>query len=190
MGDMLANILVSVTSDYYNLEKKMQNLKRKVELLSCQEADMVARLREEERHPGKRRKSVVKYWLSEVASKQKEFESLEAQVNQNSRISRVTLAKYADEMIEEVTGLLDQGIFSEGVVLDFSETIEEKFVTVEWRGQAFKENLETNDIGKALNLDLSDEDDEHKRATKLGWALERKKRFVLMLDDVWTPFLL
>ncbi|CAA2980423.1 probable disease resistance At4g27220 [Olea europaea subsp. europaea] len=199
MGDMLANVLVSVTSDYYNLEKKMQNLKRKVELLSCQEADMVARLREEERHPGKRRKIVVKYWLSEVASKQKEFGSLEAQVNQSSRISRVTLAKRADEMIEEVTGLLDQGIFSEGVVLDFSETIEEKFVTVEWRGQAFKENLEKvrisllgneNDIGKALNLDLSGEDDEHKRAAKLGWALERKKRFVLMLDDVWTPFLL
>ncbi|CAA3018878.1 probable disease resistance At5g63020 [Olea europaea subsp. europaea] len=249
MGDMLANVLVNVASDYYNLEKKVQNLKRKVELLSCQESDMVARLREEELHPGKRRKSVVKYWLSEVVSKQKEFESLEAKVNQNSPISRVTLAKRADEMIEEVTGLLDQGIFSEGVVLDFSETIEEKFVTVEWRGQAFKENLEKvrmsllgnevssigiygmggvgkttlaqciynelknetsfcsnifwftvsqdlnipklqNDIGKALNLDLSGEDDKHKRAAKLGWALERKKRFVLILDDVWTPFLL
>ncbi|CAI9760444.1 unnamed protein product [Fraxinus pennsylvanica] len=247
MSDMLANFAVNVASDYYNLEKKMQNLKRKLELLNCQEADMVARLREEECHPGKRRKSVVKYWLSDVASKQKEFESLETSVNQNSRISRVTLAKCADKMIEEVTGLLDEGIFSGGVVQDVSETIEEKFVTVEWKGQAFKENLETvwtcllgnevssigvygmggvgkttlvqciynelknetmfsgnifwftvsqdlnihklqNDIGKALNLDLSGEDDEHKRAAKLGRALERKKRFVLMLDDVWTPF--
>ncbi|CAA2950215.1 probable disease resistance At4g27220 [Olea europaea subsp. europaea] len=247
MGDMLANIAVNAVSDYYNLERKMQNLKRKLELLNCHEADMVARLREEERNPGKRRKSVVQYWLSEVVSKQKEFESLEAEVNQNSRISRVTLAKHADKMIEEVKELIDQSAFSEGVVLDVSETITEKFLTAEWKGQGFKENFQgvwtyllgnevssigiygmggvgkttlaqciynelknenlfcgnifwftisqdlnihklQNDIGKALNLDLSDEDDEHKRAAKLGCALERRKTFVLMLDDVWNYF--
>ncbi|XP_022893220.1 probable disease resistance protein At1g61300 isoform X1 [Olea europaea var. sylvestris] len=247
MGDMLANIAVNAASDYYNLETKMQNLKRKLELLNCQEADVVARLGEEECLPGKRRKHVVQYWLSEVVSKQKEFESLEADVNQNRRAWRVSLAKRADKMFEEVTILTDQGAFSEGVVLAVSETIKEKFVTAEWKGQGFKEKFHgvwtyllgngvssigiygmggvgkttlaqciynelknenlfygnifwftvsqdlniyklQNDIGKALNLDLFDEDDEHKRAAKLGWALERRKKFVLILDDVWNSF--
>ncbi|CAA2950211.1 probable disease resistance At5g63020 [Olea europaea subsp. europaea] len=247
MGDMLANIAVNAASDYYNLETKMQNLKRKLELLNCQEADVVARLEEEECHPGKRRKHVVQYWLSEVVSKQKEFESLEADVNQYRRAWRVSLAKRADKMFEKVTILTDQGAFSEGVVLAVSETIKEKFVTAEWKGQGFKEKFHgvwtyllgnevssigiygmggvgkttlaqciynelknenlfysnifwftvsqdlniyklQNDIGKALNLDLSDEDDEHKRAAKLGWALKRIKKFVLILDDVWSSF--
>ncbi|XP_022881398.1 putative disease resistance protein At5g05400 [Olea europaea var. sylvestris] len=248
MGDMLANIAVNAASNYNNLDKKMQKLKRKLEHLNSQEADTVDRLRVEERDPQKKRKGVVQYWLNEVASKKNEFESLETEVNQNCRsIWRVNLAKRADEMIKEVTELIDQGTFSEGVVLDISETIEEKFVNAEWKGHTFKENFQTiwtclldnevfrigvygmggvgkttlaqciynklknetlfcgnifwivvsqdlnihklqNDIGKALNLDLSHEDDEHKRAAKLGWALKRKKRFVLMLDDVWTPF--
>lgn len=42
-----------------------------------------------------------------------------------------------------------------------------------------------NDIAKTLHLDLSDENDERKRAARLAWALRRRSNFVLILDDVW-----
>ncbi|KAL2473015.1 putative disease resistance protein [Forsythia ovata] len=247
MSDRLTNAAVDAVCNYYGLEEKMQNLKRKIELLNSQQADVVAMLREAELRPLKKRKSVVQYWLSNVEKKQEEFEFLEQEVNQSRFYSRVQLSKRVDKMIEEVTELVDRSTFPEGIVLDVNETIEEQFVTVEWKHQTFEENLGTiwawlmsyevssigiygmggvgkttlaqsiynklkngtgfcgnifwftvsqdlnihklqNDIAKALNLDISAEDDEHKRAAKLGKALERVKRFVFMFDDVWTSF--
>ncbi|KAL3843609.1 hypothetical protein ACJIZ3_001012 [Penstemon smallii] len=44
-----------------------------------------------------------------------------------------------------------------------------------------------NDIAVALNLDLSTEDNENQRASQLFAALKRRKRFVLIFDDVWNP---
>ncbi|XP_062077955.1 probable disease resistance protein At4g27220 [Humulus lupulus] len=46
-----------------------------------------------------------------------------------------------------------------------------------------------NDIAKVVSLDLSCEDDEKKRASKLLQALMRRKKFVLILDDLWNHFL-
>lgn len=45
-----------------------------------------------------------------------------------------------------------------------------------------------NDIANAVCLDLSYEDDEKKRASKLVQALMRRKKYVLILDDVWNHF--
>ncbi|KAH7544711.1 hypothetical protein FEM48_Zijuj01G0015300 [Ziziphus jujuba var. spinosa] len=46
-----------------------------------------------------------------------------------------------------------------------------------------------NDIAKTVNLDLSNENDERKRAAKLADALTRRNNCVLVLDDVWNHFL-
>ncbi|KAL5716134.1 hypothetical protein ACHQM5_017864 [Ranunculus cassubicifolius] len=43
-------------------------------------------------------------------------------------------------------------------------------------------------VANAIDLDLSNERDEAKRAAILYKALNRAKRFVLILDDVWEPF--
>ncbi|KDP38928.1 hypothetical protein JCGZ_00685 [Jatropha curcas] len=43
-------------------------------------------------------------------------------------------------------------------------------------------------IAKAIYLDLSDEDDEKKRAAKLSKASILKQNFVLVLDDLWNHF--
>ncbi|GMN29527.1 hypothetical protein TIFTF001_041326 [Ficus carica] len=42
-----------------------------------------------------------------------------------------------------------------------------------------------HDIAKAIDLDISKEDDERKRAAQLAWAFQRQKNFILILDDVW-----
>ncbi|EXB37703.1 Disease resistance protein [Morus notabilis] len=46
-----------------------------------------------------------------------------------------------------------------------------------------------NDIAKVVPLDISNEDDEKKRASRLAQALMRRKKLVLILDDVWNHFL-
>uniref|UniRef100_A0A6N2MS66 BED-type domain-containing protein n=1 Tax=Salix viminalis TaxID=40686 RepID=A0A6N2MS66_SALVM len=43
-------------------------------------------------------------------------------------------------------------------------------------------------IAKAINLDLSNEEDEEKRAAKLSKALVTKGKSVLILDDLWNDF--
>uniref|UniRef100_A0A6N2NFX5 Uncharacterized protein n=1 Tax=Salix viminalis TaxID=40686 RepID=A0A6N2NFX5_SALVM len=43
-------------------------------------------------------------------------------------------------------------------------------------------------IAKAVDLDLSNEEDEKKRAVKLSNGLIAKKKFVLILDDLWNHF--
>ena len=47
-----------------------------------------------------------------------------------------------------------------------------------------------NDIATILHLDLSNVDDEKKRAAKLAQALIRRQQSVLILDDVWNHFVL
>ncbi|KAA8535392.1 hypothetical protein F0562_030395 [Nyssa sinensis] len=46
-----------------------------------------------------------------------------------------------------------------------------------------------NEIAKLISLHLSEELDERKRAAKLFHALRRRKKFVVILDDMWKVFL-
>jgi disease resistance protein RPS2 len=45
-----------------------------------------------------------------------------------------------------------------------------------------------NLIAQDIDLDLSNEDNERKRAAKLSKALIKKQRWVLILDDLWDCF--
>ncbi|KAL2473028.1 Disease resistance protein [Forsythia ovata] len=245
MAETLTNIAVEVVRNYNGLKGKVQNLKRKIERLSSQAADVIAMLREAELHSGKKRKREVGDWLTIVENKKKEFESLEKEVNESGFYKRIQMAKYVDKMIEEVAELVELGTFSEGLVLDVHEPKGEPLVTTEWKGQTFEVNLQEilvglrddnvlvigiygmggvgkttlamrihndlltesmflgnvywvtvsmefsihklqNDIAKTLDVDLSKEDDEKKRAAKLSLAFGRMKKFVLILDNVWN----
>ncbi|XP_058106502.1 probable disease resistance protein At5g43730 [Magnolia sinica] len=47
-----------------------------------------------------------------------------------------------------------------------------------------------NGIARAIELDISDKDDEMRRSVKLFEALKCWEKFVIILDDMWKPFLL
>ncbi|CAA3010939.1 probable disease resistance At4g27220 [Olea europaea subsp. europaea] len=245
MAETLMNIAIEVVRKYNSLKDKVQILKRKIERLSSQAADVTIMLREAEIHSSKKRKREVEDWLAIVGKRKKEFESLEKSVNESGFYSRIQLAKLVDKMIEEVAELVEQGTFSEGLVLDVCESKGEPLVTTGWKGQTFEVNLQKvwlslrdakvsgigiygmagvgkttmamhvhndllteslflgnvywitvsqefsihklqNDIAKTLDLDISNEDDEKKRAAKLSLAFRRKKKFVLILDNLWN----
>ncbi|XP_058105937.1 probable disease resistance protein At1g61300 [Magnolia sinica] len=45
-----------------------------------------------------------------------------------------------------------------------------------------------NSIARAIGLELYDEEDEMRRSMKLSDALEYKKKFIIILDDMWKAF--
>ncbi|KAJ7968476.1 Disease resistance protein [Quillaja saponaria] len=45
-----------------------------------------------------------------------------------------------------------------------------------------------NDVARKIDLDLSTSEDETERASKLFEALIRRKRFAIIIDDLWEPF--
>ncbi|XP_059277769.1 probable disease resistance protein At1g61300 [Lycium ferocissimum] len=51
--------------------------------------------------------------------------------------------------------------------------------------QGFSFKRLQDDLAKIVNLDLSDEVDEHRRAAKLNRAFKERKNIVIILDDVW-----
>ncbi|XP_030925819.1 probable disease resistance protein At1g52660 [Quercus lobata] len=67
---------------------------------------------------------------------------------------------------------------------------EKKFDNVIWEtvSKPFNVIKLQQDIACKLNLDLSKVSDETTRASKLNNALEDKKRYVLILDDMWEAF--
>ncbi|CAL5379279.1 unnamed protein product [Camellia sinensis] len=54
--------------------------------------------------------------------------------------------------------------------------------------KAFNISKLQSDIAKALNLDLSDYEDEKRIASELYAILSQKERYVLILDDLWEAF--
>ncbi|KAG5526224.1 hypothetical protein RHGRI_032488 [Rhododendron griersonianum] len=67
-----------------------------------------------------------------------------------------------------------------------------KFGNVYWVtvSKAFSITKLQSDIAKALNLSFRDDEDETIRASELYAALFQKKKYVLILDDLWESFAL
>ncbi|KAF3453616.1 hypothetical protein FNV43_RR04057 [Rhamnella rubrinervis] len=237
-------------SNCCSLKKKMQKLKSKMEDLSSRETDIIQELEYADSLSLKKRKREVENWLARVKRKKDEVQLMEEAVKQDRLLfTRVQLVKCVGDLTEEVTELLDQGRFSEGVLLHTHGTREDALFTIKLVGQTFHENKDMirtclmkdefltiglygmggvgkttlamhihnqllkesrtfghvywvtvskdftihklqSDIAKMVSLDLSNEDDEKKRAAKLAQALMKKNKYVLILDDVWNHFFL
>ncbi|KAH0700943.1 hypothetical protein KY284_015158 [Solanum tuberosum] len=143
MADMLANLAKErLWEPYRGLEKKIVNLKGKMELLGSRKVDIVATIEDAEFHSSKKRKTEVQTWLSNVNNKLEDFQSLEKEVQECGRFDRIKLANFADTMIEEAEELIKQGKFPEGVLHNVYEEKGEPLVTTNLKGQVFRQNLE------------------------------------------------
>lgn len=143
MADMLANLAKErLWEPYRGLEKKMENLKGKMELLGSRKVDLVATIEDAEFHSFKRRKTEVQTWLSNVKNKLEDFQSLEKQVQECGRFDRIKLANSADKMIEEAEELIKLSKFPEGVLHNVYEEKGEPLVTTKLKGQVFRRSWE------------------------------------------------
>ncbi|XP_057957020.1 disease resistance protein RPS5-like isoform X2 [Malania oleifera] len=123
---------------YINLDEKMQNLKRKFELLEARKADKCIEVENLELRTGRKRKREVENWLTNVQRIKDEVRSME-QVPGGINLSRIHLGNQIEKMIKEVEELLEQGKFAEGLTVDVQDPLQ--LLTVELVGQKAEESM-------------------------------------------------
>ncbi|WMV51825.1 hypothetical protein MTR67_045210 [Solanum verrucosum] len=123
------------------LEEKLETVKRMMEVLISRRKDIADEVKDAEHHSSKRRKTEVENWQNSVQKLEHEFECFEQEVEQSSSFSRIGLSNRADKIHEEVEYLLDQGKFSEGILLHLYEGKMQPLVMTNLKGEAFVESL-------------------------------------------------
>ncbi|XP_057957026.1 putative disease resistance protein At4g10780 isoform X2 [Malania oleifera] len=136
------NILWSCTEGlgkYINLDEKMQNLKRKLELLEARKADKSIEVENLEFRTGRKRKREVENWLTNVQRIKDEVRSIEQEVPGGINLSRIHPGNQIEKMTKEVEELLEQGKFAEGLTVDVQDPLE--LLTVKLVGQKAEESM-------------------------------------------------
>nr|XP_004249714.1 putative disease resistance protein At4g10780 [Solanum lycopersicum] len=139
--EALSILKENVWDPYMGLEEKLETVKRKMEVLISRRKDIADEVKDAELHSSKRRKTEVKNWLSSVQKLENEFQCFEQELEQSSSFSRIGLSNQADKIHDEVEYLLDQGKFSEGILLHLNEEKMQQLVMKNLKGEAFVESL-------------------------------------------------
>ncbi|KAH7834130.1 hypothetical protein Vadar_012978 [Vaccinium darrowii] len=101
------------------LDRNMQNLKRKLEYLTGQENDVNVEISRAESQPWKRRKKEVEVWLSDVQRLKDDVQRLEKEVvGERKAFPRTLLGKHILEKIQEVQELQESGRVFNGLLVD------------------------------------------------------------------------
>ncbi|THG22948.1 hypothetical protein TEA_019565 [Camellia sinensis var. sinensis] len=146
-------------------DEKMQTLRNNLEALDSRAADVKAEVEDAELQTRKKQKHEVENWLRNVERMKNGFQNLEQEVRER-KISLLLLGNRVDKLNAEIAQLHEQGSFQGGLLLDVIGKLQ-------------------SDIAKCLKLDLSNENDEKKRAAELSQAFASRGKCVLFLDDVW-----
>lgn len=119
----------------------METLKRKMEALISRRDDVMVQAKDVELHSSKKRKTEFDNWQSCVQKIEHDFKCFELKIQQSSNISRIGLSNDADKIHKEVEDLLDQGKFSEGILLNVNEEKIQPLVTTNMKGQIFYQSM-------------------------------------------------
>ncbi|KAM3198771.1 hypothetical protein P3L10_034485 [Capsicum annuum] len=145
---------------------------------------MKTEIENQERSGRKKRKEQVESWLNEVEQLKEEFRLLKEEATRGKK--NIGALK---EMNERVAELEQRGDFGE-LVCDVYESEEcpmqdENVSSIGIYGFSIK-GLQ-DDIAKIVKPNLSDVEDEDRRADRLNRAFRQMKNIVIILDDVWYP---
>ncbi|XP_074321445.1 putative disease resistance protein At1g61300 [Silene latifolia] len=184
------------TSD---LNEEMRAFRSKMDYLSAQQSDVLKEVEHAQIQPGKKRKSEVELWCTEVEEKKKKRQDIDSEFK-NQGPSSALKHQLAKE-IKEVEGLIQQGKFPndyEVVKTALLKKIHNSLLCdSDIEGQVYwvtasqncnLQNLQTA-IGKCLGLDISKEDDVERRRSEIFRRLSQLKKSVLIIDDMWNHFL-
>ncbi|XP_056172997.1 disease resistance protein RFL1-like [Syzygium oleosum] len=117
----IANNAISVVEKVSNLgrvEAKMDALQRNMETASAKKADISLELEQEERRPGKKRKTEVHLWMQRAGWLEDQVHELGRRVRESHFLFRFMLAHQVRALATEVDKLYEKGRFDNGLTLD------------------------------------------------------------------------
>lgn len=125
---------------FYNLDEKLCGLKRKLEVLKSREDDVNEELKYAESLSLKKRKKSVENWLENVGWIKNQVQKLELEVQEGTWYKHLQLWHSVEKSTTEVTELIHQGRFPEGLTLEEHESQGFPLLTTNLVGKMFEEN--------------------------------------------------
>ncbi|PON70698.1 NB-ARC domain, LRR domain containing protein [Trema orientale] len=122
------------------LDTKMDKLKNRTERLESRKADINDELKLVESSSSLRPRKTVKRWLENVESISNKVQRLEQDVKESSWYSRGRLEMDVENHTTEVTELIEEGKFQNGLTIEVFELERDPFVTKELVGDTFEKN--------------------------------------------------
>ncbi|RWR90808.1 disease resistance-like protein isoform X3 [Cinnamomum micranthum f. kanehirae] len=170
----------AICAPLQSLKENEDILDKRIEELSCRESDVRADLEREKLQYGKMPKREVELWLKNVQNTKDKVHDIKQKLGEVSWTHiqlRMHLAKEVEEKIKEAVELKENGRFQEGLVVDLLVVSKESDL----------KELQDR-LSNALSVDLSNYKDTLCKSAKLFEAFNRRGKFLLILDDIWSTF--
>uniref|UniRef100_A0A2N9FYN4 Uncharacterized protein n=1 Tax=Fagus sylvatica TaxID=28930 RepID=A0A2N9FYN4_FAGSY len=180
-------------------DEYMRNLRNKWQDLECRKSDTEARMKHnyfQERHQSKK----LKVGSKMLERMNAEIQAIEREAGEGKCFSRAHVGKLAFKKIGEMEELYQRGVFIDSLVVDppvsHGEILSTPILIGESTAERVKEKIwaclldddDVRKIGVYGMGDLKEVEHERERAAKLKAKLEDKKKYVLILDDMWEAF--
>ncbi|XP_060668474.1 probable disease resistance protein At4g27220 [Ziziphus jujuba] len=132
--------VVEGLKNFEGIDEKMEKLKRKFQHLKSREEDVKEELKYAEELSLKKPRKVVENWLTNVGNIKNSIEQIEEQVRERRWFSYMPLEMEMGKLTEQVTELIQQGGFPEGLTLQAHGNQPIELITTKLIGQMFHQH--------------------------------------------------